>query len=139
MHKKGSGSSKNGHESNGKRPTIKKFDGQVGIPSNVTLRKTKFRLLGNASLEQRNPVASSAGKLAYLHKGASKKRRPAYLTKNLLIRLTSRAFQEASHEAMKVMGYIVVEHEGWIVRKFKDGSIEKIQKLEKSNVPLIFD
>ena len=62
-----------------------------------------------------------------------------YLTTRLLTRLTTRAFREASMEAMKVMGYVVIERDGWIVKKFEDGHIEKMHELEKSDTPLIFD
>lgn len=69
----------------------------------------------------------------------SLKEKREYLTTRLLTRLTTKAFREASIEAMKVMGYIVIEQDGWIVKKFEDGHIEKMHELEKSNTPLIFD
>jgi hypothetical protein len=38
--------------------------------------------------------------------------------------------RQAAKETMKVMGYTIVAHEGWIVRKSPDGSIEQISPIE---------
>ncbi len=65
--------------------------------------------------------------------------KPVYLTKRLLVKLSTKAFRKAATEAMEVMGYVVIEEDGWIIKKFKDGTIEKIHELERSNIPLIFD
>ena len=56
-----------------------------------------------------------------------------YLTKKLLIRATSKGFKEASANAMSVAGSIVIVKNGWVVRKFKNGKEERIEKVHKSS------
>nr|ARW64898.1 ribosomal protein L27 [Polysiphonia sertularioides] len=48
-HKKGSGSTKNGRDSNSKRMGIKKYGGQLVIPGNIIVRQkgNKFKLGSN--------------------------------------------------------------------------------------------
>ena len=51
---------------------------------------------------------------------------------------TARAAEEAM-EAMEIMGYNVIALNGWVVKIFPDGSIEKISEIPKSNTPLNLD
>jgi hypothetical protein len=37
------------------------------------------------------------------------------------------------------MGYNVIVKNGWVVKKFADGRIQKISKLETNNNPVILD
>ena len=62
----------------------------------------------------------------------SKKNKP-YFTKRILIRKSTEAFQEASEKAMELLGYIVVARDGWVVKEYKDGTVEKIEKIEVNN------
>lgn len=55
----------------------------------------------------------------------------AYLTKRMVVRKATRAGQEASTKAMDAMGYVVTTEGSWVVRKFKDGRVEKITNLEE--------
>nr|YP_009399030.1 ribosomal protein L27 [Taenioma perpusillum]ARW68427.1 ribosomal protein L27 [Taenioma perpusillum] len=50
-HKKGSGSTKNGRDSNSKRLGIKKYGGQIVTPGNIIVRQrgNKFKLGNNVS------------------------------------------------------------------------------------------
>ena len=66
-------------------------------------------------------------------KKKSAKRPPAYLTKRILTSAARAGVRNAAVETMKVMGYIVIAHEGWVVRKYQDGHIEKISPLETAN------
>ena len=64
-----------------------------------------------------------------------------YVTKRLLKRGSKRAFKSASKEAMKANGYIVVIEDGWVVKEFSDGRIERLEKLdtEQADLELILD
>jgi hypothetical protein len=62
-----------------------------------------------------------------------KKEPEAYLTKRILVSAARRGFKEAAKEAMQVMGYVVIAHEGWVVKKYADGRIERISQIEQIN------
>jgi hypothetical protein len=64
-----------------------------------------------------------------------------YVTKRLLKRGSKRAFKTASKEAMKANGYIVVVADGWLVKEYADGRIERLEELdtEQENLELILD
>ena len=62
------------------------------------------------------------------------KEQKAYLTKRILISAAKRGFREAAKEAMELMGYVVIAHDGWVVKKFADGRMEKISPLDLSNI-----
>ena len=48
-------------------------------------------------------------------------------------------FSKVAAKTMKVMGYNDIVKDGWIVKKFADGRIKKISKLETINKPVILD
>ncbi|SDP94834.1 hypothetical protein SAMN05428975_4004 [Mucilaginibacter sp. OK268] len=52
-----------------------------------------------------------------------------YLTKRIVIRATRRGMKVASKETMEAMGYNVIAQDGWIVKKYQDGSIEQINPI----------
>jgi hypothetical protein len=56
-----------------------------------------------------------------------------YLTKRRLASAARAGVRKAAKETMKLMGHTVIAHEGWIVRKYKDGRIEKISRIETVN------
>ncbi|WP_028787327.1 hypothetical protein [Terrimonas ferruginea] len=53
----------------------------------------------------------------------------AYLTKRMVVATAKAAGRRAAKNAMEVMGYVVVSEGGWVVKKFKDGRVEKLSKL----------
>jgi hypothetical protein len=63
----------------------------------------------------------------------SVKRPSVYLTKRRLASAARAGIRKAAKETMKVMGYTVIAHEGWVVKKFEDGRIERISPLETVN------
>ena len=60
---------------------------------------------------------------------------PAYITKRILLRTSHRAIDLASKKAMRIAGYIVKVQDGWVVREYKDGTIQKILKLSPKVKP----
>ncbi len=66
---------------------------------------------------------------------------PNYLTKRILAQAANQGFSSAAVETMRVLGYNIIVQDGWVVKKLKDGSIEKISKLEKrkSNFKIVLD
>jgi hypothetical protein len=61
------------------------------------------------------------------------------LTKEILKQAASVGFSKAAAKTMKVMGYNVIVKDGWLVKKFADGRIQKISKLKTNNNPVILD
>ncbi len=61
------------------------------------------------------------------------------LTKEILIKAASIGFAKAAAKTMKVMGYNVIVKDGWVIKKFADGRIEKISRLETNNNPVVLD
>lgn len=54
---------------------------------------------------------------------------PAYLTKRRLVSAARSGIKQAAEETMKLVGYNVVAKDGWVVKLFADGSIEKISPI----------
>ena len=55
----------------------------------------------------------------------------AYLTKRNTITKAKAAGKEAARKAMDLMGYVVTTHNGWVVKQFADGSIDRISKIDE--------
>lgn len=58
-----------------------------------------------------------------------KDRRIKYISKDLVAQKSGSAFREGAVKAMNTNGYVIIAHEGWVVRKHADGNIEKLHKL----------
>lgn len=54
----------------------------------------------------------------------------SYLTKRTLVSKAQSAGRKAARTAMELMGYVVTVQEGWVVKLYEDGNIERIQELE---------
>jgi hypothetical protein len=67
--------------------------------------------------------------------------RRAYLTKRRTESAARRGLREAAENTMQIMGYAIEAHDGWVVRKFPDGTIEKIKPIatRKKIVKIILD
>ena len=59
------------------------------------------------------------------------KKKEVYLTTRLLKSHSEKAFKEAAIETMRIMGYNVIAQDGWVVKKFADGSIVRLHELEE--------
>lgn len=59
-----------------------------------------------------------------------------YLTKRRLISAAKKGFRIASEETMMVMGCNVVVVDGWVVKKYIDGRIEKLHKINTVRIPV---
>lgn len=68
-----------------------------------------------------------------------KRKSSNYLTKRLLVSASRIQGIKATKEAMQVMGYVVVAQDGWVVKKYADNTIERINQLPKSEVSIKFD
>lgn len=69
-------------------------------------------------------------------KTATKKKSPyltkdgfAYLTKRTVVTQARVAGRLAASKAMTIMGYVVTTADGWVVKKYADGKIEKLSKI----------
>jgi hypothetical protein len=58
-------------------------------------------------------------------------RTEAYLTERVLKSVARKAFREAHESAMETAGSVVMVKDGWLVRSYKDGTVEKLKKLPK--------
>lgn len=41
--------------------------------------------------------------------------------------------RKAAVETMEVMGYLIIAQDGWLVKKFADGRIERLSPIEQVN------
>ena len=74
-HKKGSGTSRNGRDSAGRRLGIKKFGGEKGVPGNIILRQrgTKFTPGKNVSIGKDHTIfAITEGFVSFKKKSSGK-------------------------------------------------------------------
>lgn len=60
---------------------------------------------------------------------ANNQNEPVYITKRILLRTSKKAIMHASKKAIRIAGYVVKVENGWVVREYKDGSIQRILKL----------
>jgi hypothetical protein len=60
------------------------------------------------------------------------KKNKAYVTKRIVVRNSTRAIRIASEKAMDIAGSTVIVLDGWVVRKYEDGRIKKIEKLDST-------
>lgn len=81
---------------------------------------------------KKRPSKKAISKKASVTKKASVPR-SNNLTKKILITAAKTGFARAAAETLKVMGYNTVVHKGWVVKKYADGRIEKIEKLTKTD------
>jgi large subunit ribosomal protein L27 len=80
-HKKGSGSSKNGRDSNAKRLGVKKYGGELVLAGNILVRQrgTKFKAGKNVAIGRDDTLYSLIqGKLAFEGKGKGNKKLSVY-------------------------------------------------------------
>lgn len=56
-----------------------------------------------------------------------------YLTKRRLASAARNGIRRAAAETMQVMGYTIIAENGWVVKKYADGHIEKISPIETVN------
>ena len=54
-----------------------------------------------------------------------------YFSTRLLERAVSKGTKDEAQIAIDTVGYTVIEDNGWVVKKFADGTYEKISKIEK--------
>jgi hypothetical protein len=69
-----------------------------------------------------------------------KKVKLKYISTRLVSHKSKSAFQEGARRAMNANGYVVIVNDGWVVKKFSDGTIEKIEQLSDThNLKVILD
>ncbi|HEY4110405.1 hypothetical protein [Puia sp.] len=63
-----------------------------------------------------------------------------YLTKRILVSAARSGIRKAAKETMEIMGFVVIVKDGWVVKKYRDGKIEKLERLESpENTRLVLD
>lgn len=64
-----------------------------------------------------------------------------YISTRLVTRKSKSAFQEGARKAMSTNGYVVIAHEGWVVKKYSNGNIERLEELsiDTPNLKVILD
>jgi len=66
-------------------------------------------------------------------KAKRKSSRQPYLTKRRLASAARSGIRKAAAETMQVMGYTVIAENGWVIKKYADGRIEKMSQIETVN------
>ncbi len=56
-----------------------------------------------------------------------------YLTKRRLASAARTGIRKAAADTMEVMGYTVIADNGWVVKKYADGRIEKMSQIGTVN------
>ncbi len=60
---------------------------------------------------------------------ARAKRGYAYLRTDRFISEAKKAGKAGAQRSMDALGYVVISLDGWVVKKYKDGTIEKLEKI----------
>lgn len=58
------------------------------------------------------------------------------ITKRVVIRASKAGVKKAAKNTMNVMGYNVVAKDGWVVKEFKNGEIERIAPIHTATKTL---
>lgn len=66
-------------------------------------------------------------------KAKRKSGRQPYLTKRRLASAARSGIRKAAAETMHVMGYTVIAENGWVIKKYADGRIERMSQIETVN------
>ena len=103
---------------------------------NIKISKSTIEL---KKASRRNTTKRPSARIEVAMRSTPKEGTGDPLTKNILIKAASEGFSKAAAKTMKVMGYNVIAKNGWVVKKFADGRIEKISKLKSTNKPVILD
>jgi hypothetical protein len=64
-----------------------------------------------------------------------------YITTRLVKQKATEAFKRGAEVAMETNGFVIVAHEGWIVKKSDSGLIERIEEIEvlPNSLKLVLD
>ena len=54
----------------------------------------------------------------------------AYLTKRMVVSKAQSAGKKAADSAMNIMGYVVIAHNGTVIKKYANGDSELIEQLQ---------
>ncbi len=57
-----------------------------------------------------------------------------YISKRLVARGSNRVFKRDADKALSDNGYVIVAKDGWVVRESIDGEIERIRKIDSSDI-----
>lgn len=62
------------------------------------------------------------------------KKRLEYISKRLVVRGSEKAFKTAANKAIRVNGYVVVVKDGWVVKEFLNGKVERIKQIDSLGI-----
>ena len=71
--------------------------------------------------------------MARAQKTATKKTTDNYLTKRILKSAAKSGIKKAAKKTMQVMGYTVIAKRGWVVKKYANGTVERVSKINPVN------
>ena len=54
-----------------------------------------------------------------------------YLTKRTVVSKAKTAGRHAARKAMVTMGFVITTYRGWVVKKYANGLIERISKIQE--------
>jgi len=57
------------------------------------------------------------------------KKEKVYLNKQMLSRSSKAAFKYGAEIALESNGYILIEKDGWLIKEYTDGEIEKVEPI----------
>ncbi len=57
-----------------------------------------------------------------------------YITKRLVVKKSNGEFKRAASKAIQDNGYVIVAKDGWIVKEYLDGNIERIRRIDTNDV-----
>ena len=54
-----------------------------------------------------------------------------YLTKRIVVRKAKTAGKHAALKAMATMGFVITTNRGWVVKKYSNGLVKRISKIQE--------
>lgn len=61
-------------------------------------------------------------------------KKKAYISKRLVARVSRRIFKSAADKALIDNGYVIIAKDGWIVKEYANGDIEKLKEIDSSSI-----
>lgn len=105
----------------------------------TTVKKSKSSVANKRAPEKKIAANKLSGGNKTVVRKTSNRKTGDPLTRMILKEAAAVAFSKAAAETMKVMGYNVIVKDGWVVKKFANGSVKKISKLKTTGKRVILD
>ena len=110
-----------------------RFLNNLALAGGLAYKSNEF-IVNKSLLLDMDTIIGTKKRTTRIAKIGLTKRRNNYFTKRIARTAARIGFNNASKETLAVMGYNVIAQDGWVVKKYSDGLIEKIKPIQTATV-----